>query len=81
MGRLRAGRYRCAELGLVGLAGFIGAEFNLVTLLFGALPAAESLVYVIVGLSGLYLAYLGHQLYGARMDESERPTDAKGAVK
>lgn len=67
--------------GLVGLAGFIGTEFNLVTLLFGAIPAAESLVYVVVGLSGLYLAYLGYQLYGARMDESELPIDAKGAAK
>jgi len=67
--------------GLVGLAGFIGAEFNLVTMLFGALPAAESLVYVIIGLSGLYIAYLGYQLYGARIDESELPIDANGTVK
>ena len=67
--------------GLVGLGGFIGAELNLVTLLFGSIAAAESLVYVIVGLSGLYLAYLGYQLYGARMGDTELPTDAKGTGK
>ncbi|MCA9372265.1 DUF378 domain-containing protein [Candidatus Woesebacteria bacterium] len=35
---------------LVGLL-----DFNLVTALFGSLPMLENLVYILVGLAGLYL--------------------------
>lgn len=36
--------------GLVGLF-----NFNLVTALFGSLPALERIIYVLVGVSGVYL--------------------------
>jgi uncharacterized membrane protein YuzA (DUF378 family) len=39
--------------GLVGLGGFVGANWNVVNLLLGGFPAVESLVYVLVGLAGL----------------------------
>ena len=38
--------------GLVGLFGF-----NLVKAIFGAVPVLENIIYVIVGLSALYLIY------------------------
>lgn len=37
---------------LVGLFGF-----NLVTALFGAVPALVAIIYVLVGLAGLFLIY------------------------
>lgn len=37
--------------GLIGLF-----NFNLVTMLFGSLPALESIVYVVVGLAAVYQA-------------------------
>lgn len=55
--------------GLVGLSGFVGGNLNLVNLLVGGFPTIESLVYLVVGLAGLYLAYFGYQLYGARVGE------------
>lgn len=39
--------------GLVGLF-----NFNLVTALFGAVPALVSIIYILVGLAGLYLIYM-----------------------
>ncbi len=39
--------------GLVGLFGF-----NLVSVLFGGVPVLESIIYVLVGLAGLYMIYL-----------------------
>ena len=38
--------------GLVGLGGW-----NVVNLIVGSIPWLESLVYVLVGISGLYMAY------------------------
>lgn len=32
-------------------------NFNLVTFLFGAVPALVTIVYILVGLGGLYLIY------------------------
>lgn len=52
--------------GLVGVGGFLDANWNLVNLLLGSIPAAESLVYVLVGLAGLYELYFAYQLYDAR---------------
>jgi len=52
--------------GLVGIGEFLNANWNLVTLVFGSIPALESAVYVIVGLAGLYELYFAYQLYGAR---------------
>lgn len=52
--------------GLVGIGSLIDANWNLVTLLFGTVPLLESLVYVLVGLAGLYELYFAYQLYDAR---------------
>ena len=54
--------------GLVGLGGFVGANFNLVDLLLGGFPAVEALVYVLVGLAGLYELYFAYELYSARRE-------------
>ncbi len=40
--------------GLVGAGGFMGGNWNLVNLVFGSVPALEWLVYVLVGLAGIY---------------------------
>ena len=41
--------------GLVGLSGFLGGDWNVVHMVIGVWPQVEWLVYVLVGLSGLYL--------------------------
>lgn len=46
--------------GLVGLGGFMGTEWNLVHMIVGSWPQVESLVYVLVGLSALWLL-IGHK--------------------
>lgn len=43
--------------GLVGLGGFLGSNLNLVNLLVGSWPSLESIVYLLVGLSGILVAY------------------------
>ncbi len=43
--------------GLVGLGGFAGADWNVVHFIFSAWPSLEWIVYVLVGLSALYLAF------------------------
>jgi uncharacterized membrane protein YuzA (DUF378 family) len=40
--------------GLVGLGGFAGANWNVVNMILGSWPTIEWLVYVLVGLSGVY---------------------------
>lgn len=42
--------------GLIGLGGFMGSDWNVVHMLLGAWPQVEWIIYVLVGLSGLYLA-------------------------
>ncbi len=43
---------------LVGLGGLTGgAGWNFVALLFGSVPALENLVYVLVGLSGVWFVW------------------------
>lgn len=39
---------------LVGLGGFMGADWNVVAMILGSMPQVESLVYVLVGLSAVY---------------------------
>jgi len=39
--------------GLVGLGGWFGGDWNVVSMLFGSWPWLESLVYVLVGVSGV----------------------------
>jgi uncharacterized membrane protein YuzA (DUF378 family) len=53
--------------GLVGLGMITGAgmnDYNLVYLLLNPVsPQLEALVYLLVGLSGLYQNYFGYELY------------------
>jgi hypothetical protein len=39
--------------GLVGIGYFVGSDWNVVSMLLGAWPTVENVVYVLVGLSGL----------------------------
>lgn len=41
--------------GLVGLGYFLGGNWNVVYMILGGFPVIEALVYVLVGLSGLYM--------------------------
>lgn len=45
--------------GLVGISYFTGSDLNVVTMLLGAWPAVEAIVYVLVGLSSIYLLLPG----------------------
>ncbi|MDZ7730870.1 MAG: DUF378 domain-containing protein [Natrialbaceae archaeon] len=62
--------------GLVGLAEFAGTNLNLVDLLFGAVPSVEAIVYLLVGLAGIYLLYFGYRFWEARtpVDRGRRET-------
>ncbi len=46
--------------GLVGLGGFAGANWNVVDLILGSWPSVEWIVYVLVGLSAVWIA-IGHR--------------------
>ena len=46
--------------GLVGLGGFTGANWNVVNMILGSWPQIEWLVYVLVGLSAVWLG-IGHK--------------------
>lgn len=52
--------------GLVGLGMFADANWNVVNLVFGSVPSLEALIYLVVGLAGIYELYFGYQLYAAR---------------
>ncbi len=43
--------------GLIGLGGFMNANWNLVNMLLGAWPQVEWVVYVLVGAAGVWLFY------------------------
>lgn len=43
--------------GLVGLGGFMGSDWNVVHIVLGFSTTVEWLVYVLVGLSGLWMLY------------------------
>jgi len=45
------------NLGLVGLGDFLGNDLNVVNTVLGSWPTVESVFYVLVGLSGLKIAY------------------------
>lgn len=51
--------------GLVGIGTLIEANWNLVNLIFGSFPTIEAIVYLLVGLAGLYELVIAYQLYGA----------------
>ncbi|MEK7612867.1 MAG: DUF378 domain-containing protein [Patescibacteria group bacterium] len=41
--------------GLVGLGDYMLADWNVVNMILGSWPALESIVYILVGLSAVYL--------------------------
>jgi uncharacterized membrane protein YuzA (DUF378 family) len=41
--------------GLVGIGGFTGNNWDVVNMLLGAWPEVKSIVYVLIGLSGVWL--------------------------
>ncbi len=43
--------------GLVGISGFIGSNLNIINLILGSMPTLENIVYLLVGLAGLYKIY------------------------
>jgi len=43
--------------GLVGIGMLMGTNLNLVNLLFGSIPTLESVVYLLVGVSALLVAW------------------------
>jgi hypothetical protein len=44
--------------GLVGLGMLMGSNLNVVNLLFGSLPTLESVVYLLVGVSGILVGWV-----------------------
>lgn len=44
--------------GLVGLGYFLGNDLNVIHMLLGTWPAVENLVYLVVGVCALWVAYL-----------------------
>ncbi len=46
--------------GLIGLGGFAGSNWNVVNMILGSWPQVEWLVYVLVGLSAVWLG-IGHK--------------------
>lgn len=61
--------------GLVGISGFTGGNLNMVHILLGGIPTLESLIYLLVGLAGVYFVYMGVQIYGARSGELIEPAE------
>lgn len=43
--------------GLVGIGGFAGADWNVVHMLLGSWPQVEWVVYILVGVSGAWMAW------------------------
>ncbi len=43
--------------GLVGLGGFMNADWNVVNLILGVMPQVEWAVYVLVGVAGVWLLW------------------------
>lgn len=61
--------------GLVGIGNYLDANWNLVDLLLGGVPVIENLVYVLVGLAGLYELYFAYQLRAAERQETAATVD------
>ena len=47
--------------GLVGVGGFVGGNWNVVNLILGSIPTLEWIVYLLVGLSALWLLLFRNQ--------------------
>lgn len=50
--------------GLVGIGGFMGQNWNLVNRLLGSMPQVEWIVYVLVGVSAVYVLAKKHMMKG-----------------
>ena len=64
--------------GLVGVAHFVdaAANWNIVNILLGGFPTIEFAVYLLVGLSSLWVVYLGSRLTGVRIDDITPESEA-----
>ncbi len=54
--------------GLVGLGGFANADWNVVHAILGSIPTLEWIVYILVGLSGLWLLFTHKKKMGMMKD-------------
>ena len=43
--------------GLVGLGMLMGADWNVVKMILGSIPSLEAIVYLLVGLSAVYMVW------------------------
>ena len=43
--------------GLIGIGGFVGANWNVIGLIFGSVPVVAWIIYILVGLSALLLIF------------------------
>ncbi len=48
--------------GLIGLGMLMDSDWNLVSMLFSSVPTVEAIIYILVGLSGLYLLWTAYKL-------------------
>lgn len=46
--------------GLIGIGGLMGSDWNVVHMIVGSVPTLEAIVYILVGLSAVWLV-LGHK--------------------
>lgn len=46
--------------GLIGIGGLMGSDWNVVHMIVGSMPTLEAVVYILVGLSAVWLV-LGHK--------------------
>jgi hypothetical protein len=67
--------------GLVGIGLLLDANWNLVALLLGSVPALEAAIYVLVGLAGLYAIYLAARLAGVDIPEPTMETTGRKQAK
>lgn len=61
--------------GLVGFGILADANWNLVNLLLGWAPLLEAVVYLLVGVAGLYVLYLAYQLGTAESEVTSARAD------
>jgi uncharacterized membrane protein YuzA (DUF378 family) len=66
--------------GLVGLAMLFssGGNWNVVNLLLGAWPMVEAIVYVLVGVAGVYKLFMYGKCCGKCCEKCANPTANKG---
>lgn len=52
--------------GLVGVGELFGSNWNVVDLLLGGVPTIESIVYILVGLSAIYVCSVCKSCHGCK---------------